>query len=86
MRDLREAMRHEADAVVQRMRRGPDVAEGAPTQTSAVTVTEREHRAQRLYVATETANPRRVETPADGGPVVEDSWDFNAPITIDPPC
>ncbi len=61
--------------------------EGTPTQTYNVVITAKGKTIrQKMYVATQTGYPRRVEDSGQEGTVVIDYWDFNAAITIEPPC
>jgi hypothetical protein len=42
---------------------------------------------QKLYVASGTGLPRRIEIGSDRGPTVIDYFDYDAPIAINnPPC
>lgn len=68
---------------------GVETVEGTATQTYTMTIEVRGTRVhQKLFVATGTGLPRRIEIPSAGGPtVVIDYFDFDAPITINnPPC
>lgn len=84
----REAMQQRSDAVIQVTRGGAEVVEGTPTQTYNLTITAQGTTVrQKLYVATATGLPRRVELSSDQGTIVIDYFDYGAAITInDPPC
>lgn len=84
----REAMQQQNDAVVQVVRGGTEAVDGTPTQTYNVTVTSQGTTVrQKLYVATATGLPRRVEMATAQGTMVIDYFDYGAAITInDPPC
>ncbi len=85
--DPREGMRHEADATVQVAKGGAEAVEGTPTQIYNVTITAKGKTVQqKVYVATQTGYPRRLETQGPQGTMITDYWDFNAAIVIEPPC
>ena len=87
MPDPREGVQQEADATVQVAKGGAEAVEGTPTQTYNVVITVKGKTIrQKMYVATQTGYPRRVEMSGQEGTVVIDYWDFNAAITIEPPC
>lgn len=69
-------------------RGGPEAVEGIPTQTYLLVVESRGTTVrEKMYVATATGLPRRVEMQTDQGRMTIDYTDFNGPITInDPPC
>lgn len=84
----REAMEHGTDTRITVTRGGPETVEGTSTKTYMMTVeTQGRQLRQKLYVATGTGLPRRIEFASDGGTTVIDYFDFDAPITIkNPPC
>ncbi len=70
-------------------RGGAETIEGVATQTYTMTIEMRGSRVnQKLFVATGTGLPRRIEIPStEGPPLIIDYYDFDAPITIsNPPC
>ncbi len=87
MPDPREGVQQESDAIVQVAKGGAEAVEGTPTQTYNVVITVKGKTIrQKMYVATQTGYPRRVENSGQEGTVVIDYWDFNAAIAIEPPC
>ncbi len=87
MPDPREGVQQEADATFQVTKGGAEAVEGTPTQTYNVVITVKGKTIrQKMYVATQTGYPRRVENSGQEGTAVIDYWDFNAAIAIEPPC
>jgi hypothetical protein len=85
--DPREGVQQESDTIVQVARGGAEAVEGTPTQTYNVMISAKGKTIrQKMYVAIQTGYPRRVENSGQEGTVVIDYWDFNAAITIEPPC
>jgi outer membrane lipoprotein-sorting protein len=77
-----------ADTTITVTKAGPESVEGTPTQTYQLVVETRGNTArQKLYVATATGLPRRIEIQSPQGTVAVDYFDYNAAITINnPPC
>jgi outer membrane lipoprotein-sorting protein len=85
--DPREAIEQGADATFEVAKGAAEAVEGTPTQTyNAVITAKGKTIRQKMYVATQTGYPRRVENAAQEGTVVIDYWDFNTAIAIEPPC
>jgi len=85
--DPREGVQQDADATFQVTKGAAEAVEGTPTQTYNVVITAKGKTIrQKMYVATQTGFPRRVENAAQEGTVVIDYWDFNTAIAIEPPC
>ncbi len=85
--DPREGVQQDADATFQVAKGAPEAVEGTPTQTyNAVITAKGKTIRQKMYVATQTGYPRRVENSGQEGTLVIDYWDFNAAIAIEPPC
>ncbi len=84
----REHMQQESDAVIQVTRGGAEVVDGTPTQTYNLTITSQGRTVrQKMYAATATGLPRRLEISSAEGTMMIDYIDFGAGITInDPPC
>ncbi len=84
----REAMEHSSDTKVTVTKGGPETIEGASTRTYTMTVeTQGRQVRQKLYVATGSNLPRRIEIPSDQGTTSIDYFDYDAQITINnPPC
>ena len=83
----REGLDHPTDARITVARGGPQTVEGTATQLYNLTLeTQGRQTQQKLYVATGTGYPRRIETASDQGAATIDYFDFDAPITINPPC
>lgn len=83
----REGVDHAADARITVARGGPQTIDGTATQLYNLTIeTQGRQIQQKLYVATGTGQLRRIETPSDQGAMTIDYFDFDAPITINPPC
>lgn len=84
----REAMEHGTDARITVTRGGPGTVEGTSTQTYMLTVeSQGQQIREKLYVATGTRLPRRIEVLSSGGTTVIDYFDYDAPIAINnPPC
>ncbi|HLW61314.1 MAG TPA: hypothetical protein VKV57_15530 [bacterium] len=85
----REMMGGGSDARIAVTKGGVETVEGTPTQTYLMTIdTKGQQLQEKLYVATGTGLPRRIETrPAGGGGTTIDYMDYGAAITIaDPPC
>jgi outer membrane lipoprotein-sorting protein len=78
---------HTDDARITVARGGPETVEGTATMSYNLTIeTQGRQFRQKLYVATATGYPRRLEMSSDQGTVTIDYFDFDAPITINPPC
>lgn len=89
MMNPKEILEHSAaETTITVSRTGPATVEGTPTLTYALTVASKGTTArEKLYVATDTGLPRRIEVESPRGRAVIDYFDFNAPLTInDPPC
>jgi len=85
--DPREAIQQEGDSTYQVAKGAAEAVEGTPTQTYTVVITAKGKTIrQKMYVATQTGYPRRVENASSEGTVVIDYWDFNTAIAIEPPC
>jgi len=84
----RQAMEQRSDARITVTRGGAETVDGAPTQTYFLMVEAQGNQAkEKLFVATGTGLPRRVEIPSNEGTIVIDYFDYDAPITIsNPPC
>lgn len=83
----REGVDHPTDAKITVAKGGPETVEGTATQTYNLTIeTQGRQSREKLYVATGAKYPRRVERSSDQGTVTIDYSDFDAPITINPPC
>ncbi len=83
----REGLDHPTDAKITVARGGAETVEGTATQMYNLTIeTQGRQNRQKLYVATGTGYPRRIEMSSDQGTVTIDYFDFDAPITINPPC
>lgn len=68
-------------------RGNPEIVDATPTQTYTMAVESRGTTTrQKLYVATATGLPSRIEVQASQGTMRVDYFDFGAPITINPPC
>jgi len=76
-----------ADATIAVTKGGRETVEGTATQTYNLAVETRGTTTQeKLHVAVGTGMPRRIELKSSQGEVVIDYFDFNASITIEPPC
>lgn len=85
----REAMEHRGSGKITVTRDGPGTVEGTPAQTYLVTTVDTQgvQVQQKLFVATATGLPRRIEVRSDRGTTVIDYLDYGAPIAINnPPC
>jgi outer membrane lipoprotein-sorting protein len=77
----------DSDSTIQVTKTGAEAVEGDPTLTYNVVVTSKGKTGrQKVYVATQTGYPRRIEASSPEGNATIDYWDFNANITIEPPC
>lgn len=82
-----EYAQQDSDSTIQVTKTGPEAVEGDPTQTYNVVVTSKGKTGrQKVYVATQTGYPRRIDASSPEGNATIDYWDFNAAITIEPPC
>jgi len=88
MMNPRQAMEHGTDARITVNKGVLEIVEGTSTQTYMMTVETRGLQTmEKLYVATDTGLPRRVELASNQGTTTIDYFDYNAPIMInDPPC
>lgn len=77
-----------ADTTITVTRGGSEAVDGTPTRTYLLVVeTKGVTVREKMYVATATGFPRRLEIQTERGPLILDYFDFNAPIAInDPPC
>ncbi|MDR7486775.1 MAG: hypothetical protein QN187_15780 [Armatimonadota bacterium] len=84
----RDAMQARPDLTIAVSRGGAETVDGVATQTYQITVTaQRTPVRQKLYVATSTGLPHRLELQSERGPVLIDYPDYDAQITINnPPC
>ena len=84
----RQYVEHETDTTITVTKGGPETVEGTPTQTYMMTVETRGQQSrQKLFVATGTGLPRRIEVQSQQGTTTIDYLDYDAPITIsNPPC
>ena len=84
----REVMEYSADTKITVTRGGPQTVDGTPVQTYIMAVEFQGNQIQeRLFVATGTGLPRRVEIRSGQATTVVDYVDYGTPITINnPPC
>ena len=82
-----EYAQQDSDSTIQVTKTGAEAVEGDPTQTYNVVVTAKGKTGrQKVYVATQTGYPRRIDASSAEGNATIDYWDFNTAITIEPPC
>ncbi|MBI3998793.1 MAG: hypothetical protein HY355_07135 [Armatimonadetes bacterium] len=84
----KEMAEHSGDTTITVARGGPEAVDGTPTQTYMLTVETRGTTVrQKLFVATGTGLPRRIEIQNPQGTMTVDYYDYDAQITINnPPC
>lgn len=82
----RELMQHESDTKIIVTKGGVETIEGTSTRTYLMTIETRgKQTRQKLYVAVGSNLPRRIEVLSDQAPAMIDYFDYDAPITINPP-
>jgi len=88
MMNPREAIEHTGDAKIAVAKVGPEVIDGVSTQAYLLTVdVQGKQYREKLFVASGTGLPRRIEIRSDQGATAIDYFDYGAQIAIkNPPC
>ncbi len=82
----RELMQPDPDTKTSVAKGGAETIEGTSTRTYLITSEARgKQTRQKLYVAVGSNLPRRIEVLSDQAPTIVDYFDYDAPITINPP-
>lgn len=85
--DARESVQGPPDGTMEITKGNPETVEGTPTRTYNLAISSSSLQArQKIYVAIDSGYTRRLEMTAPQGTVLIDYFDYDTPITIDPPC